>query len=290
MTTTQHERTETVTAADFVARNMAAMIERGEATAIDEFGNTITKILPDEYIVYTDEDHDWISADSDYKFTVTYLQPEAAPGDAKPDGGEFALLDEVAKHDDKMDSWLTRKAYTDSNYSALVFDGFVHHYDVAEFYRHADYVYIQLTAKGWKRWHELQVAQLTAEVEQLKKPLSATVGKDYGIEEMPIVDLITSYREQTRFLSDGISHTGNIFCDIIELQASQVAQLTGQLEKAAKLAITLEGIALNAPLISPQQFDQWRNYAIADSYYTVGKLAVAALANWQAANEEAKPE
>lgn len=196
MTTTQHQRTEIVTAADFVARNMAAMIERGECT-IAHLDRVVSEIyyglgsMPT--VTYVDGTVNPIFEDAK-ELTVFWL---SAPGDAKPDGGEFGNL-----------------SYAD--------------------------LYLQ---------------NLHNETEVLR--------------------LIELDAERIQ--------------DIASLRL-QVAQLTGQLEKATKLAITLKGIALNAPQMSPQQFDQWRNYAIADSYYTVGKLAAAALANWQSANEEAKPE
>lgn len=43
------------------------------------------------------------------------------------------------------------------------------------------------------------------------------------------------------------------------------------------LRVALEGIALNAPQVKPQQYAYNQNYAIADSYYTAGELARRAL-------------
>lgn len=56
----------------------------------------------------------------------------------------------------------------------------------------------------------------------------------------------------------------------------QVASLQAE---NARLRDTLSSIALNAPQIAPQHFNYNRNYVIADSFYTAGKLAAAALAD-----------
>lgn len=78
----------------------------------------------------------------------------------------------------------------------------------------------------------IECNDMSAQLAALTAPLSATVGKGYGIPEISIAALVKNYRKGTLILSDGRSHMGNILCDIVERQAAEITALTGRLADA----------------------------------------------------------
>lgn len=112
-------------------------------------------------------------------------------------------------------------------------------------------------------------------------PLSATVGAEYGIPEVSVTALIAGYREETRFLSDGLAHTGNILCDVIERQAAEITALTRRQQAADGLVEALK----DADYVLSQIYDAFDfelGQPLSRAISKTGDLAKPALAAYEA--------